>query len=98
MRLKKFNEFRSESTADAFILQTIEDLGMTYELDVKNDDGDDVVKAVIDNKVFYIWATDDDVDYANYNIQFLINGRIEDDLETTDLRYGIEECLNKKIY
>ncbi len=98
MRLKKFNEFNSESTADAFILQTVEDLGMKYKLGVKNDDGDDTIKAEKDGMIFYISATDSDVEMANYNIQFLLNGQIEDDFETTDLKYGLEECINKKIY
>lgn len=93
-----FNEFKSNSTADQFILQTIKDMGMAYELEMKDDDGNDVIKAVKDNNIFYISATHPDVEEANYNIQFLFRGQIEDDFETTDLRYGLEECLNKKIY
>lgn len=93
-----FNEFKSNSTADQFILQTIKDMGMAYELEMKDDDGNDVIKAVKDNNIFYISATHPDVEEANYNIQFLLRGQIEDDFRTTDLRYGLEECLNKKIY
>lgn len=98
MRLKKFNEFNSESTAYVFILQTIEDLGMTYESDTKNEDGDNAIIAKKDDKTFYISATDDDAEWANYNVQCFVKGKEIDDFETTDLKYGLNDCLTRKIY
>ncbi len=86
MRLKKFNEFNSDSSAYAFILQTIEDLGMKYVSDTK-----DGIEAIKDDKVFNISPTDDDVEWANYNVQCFINGKEIDDFETTDLKYGLKD-------
>lgn len=91
--LKKFNEFNSHSSAYKFILQTIEDLGIKYESDTE-----DGIHATKDDKVFYISPTDDDSEWANYNVQCFVKGKEIDDFETTDLKYGLKDCINRKIY
>ena len=95
MKMKKFYEFNKQSSSDKFIRQTLTNFGFNCELD-KNNKGQ--IKGVKDNMVFYISATDADHDYANYNVEYFLNDKIEDDFETTDLKHALEECINKKVY
>lgn len=92
--LKKFNEFNKQPKTSAyeFILKTIKYLGMSYDSDIS------CIKATKGDKVFHISPTDDDVDWANYNVLLFINGKEIDDFETTDLKYMLKDYINKKIY
>lgn len=93
--LKKFNEFNKQSKTSSyeFILKTIKNLNMIYDSDIEGG-----IKATKDDKVFHIFPTDDDVEWANYNVQFFLNGKEIDDFETTDLKYMLKDYINKKIY
>jgi len=95
--LKTFENFNS-SSADEYIKSVLSKFGLKYEEDVHDDAGNLCIKAeFIDDKtgIFYICASHPDKEHATYHIQFLVNGRIEDEFSTPNLEDSIRSMIEE---
>ena len=100
--LKTFENFNSPS-ADEYIKSVLTKFGLEYEEigawhNGHDDAGNLCIKAEFtDDKhgMFYIFASHPDKENATYHIEFLVNGRIEDEFSTTDLEGSIEKCISE---
>jgi len=99
--IKTFENFNS-SSSEEYIKSVLSNIGLKYEEDVLDDNGNLCIKAesnLIDDEntfdfTFYIFASHPDKENATYNITFLSDGRIEDNFSTTDLEGSIKSCID----
>ena len=100
--IKTFENF-NPSSADEYVKSVLSKLGLEYEENVHDDDGNLCIKAEsslndedeVFDFIFYIFVSHPDKESASYHITFLIDGRIEDRFSTTDLEGSIEKCISE---
>jgi hypothetical protein len=100
--IKTFESFKT-SSSDEYIKSVLSKFGIEYEEDVHDDEGNLCIKVdsrLHDNDdvldfIFYIFASHPDKEHATYHIQFLVNGRIENNFSTTDLEGSIRSLIEE---
>lgn len=96
--LKTFENFSNSSSSDEYIKSVLSKFGLEYEEDVHDDAGNLCIKAEFNddkNGIFYIFASHPDKENATYHIQFIVNGRIEDNFSTPDLENSIRSMIEE---
>ena len=101
--LKTFENYLNSSSADEYIKSVLSKFGLEYEENVHDDAGNLCIKA--DSRlndedeafdfIFYIFASHPDKESATYHIQFIVNGRIEDEFSTTNLEGSIRSMIEE---
>lgn len=96
--LKTFENFSNSSSSDEYIKSVLSKFGLEYEEDVHDDAGNLCIKAEFNddaNGIFYIFSSHPDKENATYHIQFIVNGRIEDEFSTPDLESAIRSMIEE---
>lgn len=96
--IKTFENFKL-SSADEYIKSVLLKFGLEYEENVYDSAGNLCIKAEFDDDkygIFYISASHPDKEFATYNIEFLVNDRLEGIYSTkTDLANYIFEMIEE---
>lgn len=97
-KFENFNSWEKSESADEYVKSVLSKLGLKYEEDVHDDDGNLCIKAEFNgdkNGIFYILTSHPNKEDSTYHIQFLVNGQIEDKFSTPDLEGSIKEMIDK---